>query len=480
MFVMRTVVLLLVGLVASGGCTKANPNQCCTDQADCNAKGIPVDMQCGDGLVCRGNQCIAEVCTSSADCDLSAPFCVDTSCMATCAADNQCPGNGGSAENVYCVSGACVTCRDAMDCPSAAPICNMGSCRACAADTDCSSGACDLDAGTCIAETSIAYLSPTGSASSDCSKADPCSLARALVVVDVTRPNLKLTGGSYTGNLQFTGTFGLNVYGPGTLSYFISIQSAGGTLRLRDLDIAGSLTCAASTSNTAKPTLDAERVTVTTDGQNGLPFSSDQCIVRLVDVAVTLTGLGTAMFVEGYAGSGGTMATFDRVRLSGGDPGINLRDQSTLTVTNSIFVNQGTTNGAIQLQTGTGGNETGSVSFSTFYNSLLKCPASNTVLTSSNNIFVNESSGAPANTVTGTACSHTYDLIKPQAAAVGATNLLGMDPRFVNAAMGDFHLMTGSPAIDAADPAATLTSDYDGTARPQGSARDIGAFEYKP
>jgi hypothetical protein len=54
-----------------------------------------------------------------------------------------------------------------------------------------------------------------------------------------------------------------------------------------------------------------------------------------------------------------------------------------------------------------------------------------------------------------------------------------MDPKFVNAAGGDFHLMAGSPAIDAADPAVTQTLDFDGVARPQGAGRDMGAFEHE-
>lgn len=42
------------------------------------------------------------------------------------------------------------------------------------------------------------------------------------------------------------------------------------------------------------------------------------------------------------------------------------------------------------------------------------------------------------------------------------------------------HLPATSPAVDAADPAAVLSTDIEGTARPQVTRLDLGAFEYKP
>ncbi len=47
----------------------------------------------------------------------------------------------------------------------------------------------------------------------------------------------------------------------------------------------------------------------------------------------------------------------------------------------------------------------------------------------------------------------------------------------VNAAMGDLHIQLASAAVGAADPAATLLTDFDGEARPGGCARDVGADE---
>jgi len=52
------------------------------------------------------------------------------------------------------------------------------------------------------------------------------------------------------------------------------------------------------------------------------------------------------------------------------------------------------------------------------------------------------------------------------------------DPLFVNEAGLDFHLLSGSPAIDTGLATPDITLDYDGVLRPQGAATDIGAYEY--
>jgi parallel beta-helix repeat protein len=52
------------------------------------------------------------------------------------------------------------------------------------------------------------------------------------------------------------------------------------------------------------------------------------------------------------------------------------------------------------------------------------------------------------------------------------------DPHFVNSEERDFHLLAGSAAIDKGIPLGEVSRDKDGIKRPQGTASDLGAFEY--
>jgi parallel beta-helix repeat protein len=54
------------------------------------------------------------------------------------------------------------------------------------------------------------------------------------------------------------------------------------------------------------------------------------------------------------------------------------------------------------------------------------------------------------------------------------------DPLFVNAPGGDFHPLSGSPAIDTGDNQHAAAIDIEGRPRPQGVAVDRGAYEYAP
>jgi Right handed beta helix region len=51
------------------------------------------------------------------------------------------------------------------------------------------------------------------------------------------------------------------------------------------------------------------------------------------------------------------------------------------------------------------------------------------------------------------------------------------DPRFVNRSGGDFHVQTGSPAVDGGQVEYALPNDLDGAGRPQGTGPDIGTYE---
>ncbi len=95
-----------------------------------------------------------------------------------------------------------------------------------------------------------------------------------------------------------------------------------------------------------------------------------------------------------------------------------------------------------------------------------------------NNVFVGHSAGV---SVTGGTVALDYNAyfdndVDVVGASWGAHHLTA-DPRFVDRAGGDYHLLATSTLVDAGDPAVPVAHDVDGDARPRGAGVDVGADE---
>jgi hypothetical protein len=95
-----------------------------------------------------------------------------------------------------------------------------------------------------------------------------------------------------------------------------------------------------------------------------------------------------------------------------------------------------------------------------------------------NNIFYNVSSsywGDEGGEVTG-----DYNLIYEAGdpSNPGEHDIFGMDPLFFDPEGDDYHLLEGSPAIDAGMELADVSADIEGISRPQGAGWDVGAHEF--
>ena len=103
----------------------------------------------------------------------------------------------------------------------------------------------------------------------------------------------------------------------------------------------------------------------------------------------------------------------------------------------------------------------------------------NTLYNTGNIGIYNYSSGTSATIIRNNIVyDHAKDIGDRTGIGILGRNLTGVSPKFANIDARDFHLNTGSPAIDSGETLSEVTTDKDGNKRPQGMAYDLGAFEY--
>jgi hypothetical protein len=163
-----------------------------------------------------------------------------------------------------------------------------------------------------------------------------------------------------------------------------------------------------------------------------------------------------------------------------GDAGIDLDDAGTFTVTNNVVA--GSSVASILIQTSAGPHNflyhntlVGSAAGQQGTGISVTVPGITIALV--NNIVVSHNVGITATPGATLIVSHTL-LWGNGSDPISGTGVLPGPPRFVAPAQQDYHLLPGSPAVDAGIDVG-VTSDVDGDRRPIGALPDVGADEVR-
>lgn len=483
---------LLVLLVAGfAGCTKTNTEVCCTTAADCAAVGLPAETRCSDGFTCMAHECVAAACSSDPDCPAEAPVCTEGRCVA-CDASHGCTQHapvcnvitetcGGCVGDADCAAfadaprcdtsaGACVQCVAGGDC-AAGEACVENTCRACTHDAECETGACD-DEGRCVADSEIMVIAPSGGTDAgSCTRSAPCRTLSYAISVATQRRHIVMLPGEYREAVS-TSASNVWIHGAGArLSPRMTnapLFEVRGGLKLSSVEITGT---------TSAPSLKIlgrlELRSVHIHDAPGLEIGPMQ-LSALVGRDVRFENLsGRAAILVNV----GSTLELDRAAIIGGQVGIEglsseLGASGTLTLSNLLI--SGTTRHAITCRACMGSLRFATIADAGAASSTAPCAVSvDTAFAVTSSIIWQPGCAGVPQAAIGPAL-FTTTIVGP----VPVPGTLNVDPLFVDASAGDYHLQPDSPAIDVADGGPAV--DLDGDPRPQGARFDLGADEARP
>gem|GEM_PF-2675475 len=482
--------LMAIVVTSAGACgSTPNPRSCldgtCTDprfpfcDADAQFQDVPdscIAIECTPGEVvgCRGTDDVYVCNPSGNNYDVE-----------------MCPYG--------CANGGCNECGANAQCASPEEICDpvSKSCRACGDGTECESGLCD--GGTCIPPSEVVYASPNGDTSGSCTRQQPCTLDRATIVAvnAPTTPILKLAPGTYLTTLDVHTPTPQPLRVLGEAGVVLASSNAalqvqdGGNVDVRSVELikdslgpVSQVICGDAPTGDPISTVKLTDVKVSYRAGGGAVITANRCQLTLTRVDIGISGASYVMSMQTD-----TNAVLDRVSshpivgLSTEIRPISITGQrANLKVTNSVF--QQTTVyfltsdqvppytqhllafNTFVFSTATGGLHT--------FDCRPQPTDYNWNARLENNIIY---SPMDSSAIGGQHCTASKNVVLNIAGNAG-TNIVA-SPQFVDVTTGNYRVMATSPAVNAALPQPDLTTDhdFDGTARPQGAALDIGAFE---
>jgi hypothetical protein len=481
-------------LLLIGGCTRPNPDFCCTSESECASLGVSEVRTCSEGRVCDSNVCLAVQCETATECTAEAPYCANQVCKATCAGDGDCAG--AELGPLCAEDGVCVGCKSNDDCGEAAPICSPTKrvCTPCRADADCASGVCLAADGRCAKAGELLYVSESGTDNGieACTQVAPCrTVGTALARISSLRGVVRLLGDRYESTEEIS-IASKDVYLDGENT--LLSRTGGGTLvrisgasnvTIEGIRIVDSPSDPIPLEMTSSGVVRLSQLDMTSaNGTFALIRSGEVRITesKLVNGWIQCVSSSTVRFdrgsIQGGAIDGGEGCSAYVSRSVFSDARVTL--SSGLVFTNNLYTSTSPTcTGNLS-----GGNGVQEINFNTFvcrHNPPISGPSLGFIFGCSTdeqptgNIFAWDSMDPVLRCAVRQSIFPSFLTPVP-----GEDNIYtDISSVFVDYLNGDFHLSASSPARGAGKEFEGIDVDLEGNPRPnpKGSKPDIGAFE---